>query len=148
MNDDLERRTTAQGMLLMAKEYIDAYKILEEKNNKITYLFHVKFYLLAHSIELSFKAYLKNEGLKLFELKALSHDLKFIYNKIVANYKYKIDSNSIQMIERINQYYKNKEFEYPKIGAKNVVPIEKLFVVAKMIMDATEWQIKDSKLKV
>ncbi len=139
MND--EERLTARGLLTLSREYIDAYSVLEEKNPRITYSFHVKFYLLAHSIELSFKAYLKHNGSSERELRNLGHDLEEIYTNLSTNYLYRLDERAQEMIRIINAYYRNKEFEYPKTGVKNVVSITDLATVASLINNSTEIQL-------
>jgi len=139
MND--EDRLTTRGLLNLSQEFIDAYNILEKNDHRITNLFHVKFYLLAHSIELAFKAYLRHRGKSIGELKNLGHNLEDIYKQLNTNYLYNLDRKSLNMIYVINGYYKEKEFEYPKIGVKNVIPIDNLAVVTSMIKDATEIQV-------
>ena len=128
-----EQRTTYQGILNLSGEYIEAFKLIQNSNEKITYLFHAKFYLLAHSIELSFKAYLRYNGYKLNKLKNIGHDLEAIYNELSSNYLYRLDRKTLAIIKSINMHYKNKEFEYPVTGVKNVADIKELAIVAEMV---------------
>jgi len=143
-----EDRTTYLGLLRMSGEYIKAFEIIQQENETITFLFSIKFYLLAHSIELSLKAYLRYKGKTLGELKDLGHDLEDIYNKIKANFPYRLDNRAVGNIRAINPYYKDKQFEYPVIGPKDVVEVEDLKIVAKLINEATFVHIETEKSSV
>jgi len=144
ITNNRKSRTTYFEILQMSEEYIKAFQILNKKNNnRITNLFHVKFYLLAHSIELSLKAYLRYKKYTLSDLKYFGHNLNKIYKELTSKFIYKLDSGSVTAINSINSYYKNKEFEYPANGTKkNVTSLAKLSVIAKMILEATKWQIQ------
>jgi hypothetical protein len=136
-----EERTNYFDILRMSEEYIKAFQILTKNNNNTTNLFHVKFYLLAHSIELSLKAYLRYKKYSLSDLRSLGHDLTGIYTELESNFTYKLDNKSIEIIKAINLYYKSKEFEYPTTGVKHVIPLDELNTVAGLILKSTEWQI-------
>jgi hypothetical protein len=140
---DLDSRTTYMGLLKMSHDYLDAFNIIHEKNKNITYLFSVKFYLLAHSTELSLKAYLRFKGYSVKKLQSLGHDLEAIYKELLSNFVYTLDMRSVAYINLINPYYKSKQFEYPTTGTKSVVELEKLKVVTEMINTSTQIQINE-----
>lgn len=140
---DIDNRTTHIGLLRMSHDYLEAFKVIHEKNRNITYLFSVKFYLLAHSIELSLKSYLRFKGYSVKKLQFLGHDLQAIYNELSSNYVYSLDPRSAAYINTINTYYKTKQFEYPRIGIKWVVDLDELKVITEMINTSTQIQINE-----
>ena len=106
MGRSFENRTTYLGILNLSHEYIKAFIVLNDKDGNIAHFFHVKFYLLAHSIELSFKAYLRYKGYSLKQLKLLGHDLEAIYLELTDKYLYRLDETAFLHILNINQYYR------------------------------------------
>lgn len=145
IEDGLELRTTHFGLVRMSRDYINAFRIIQERNDKITFLFSVKFYLLAHSIELSLKAYLRFKGYKVTDLKKLGHSLTRIYRELSSKFDYKLDEKPFAYIKIIDPYYKNKQFEYPVTGYKDVIELKDLEIITDMINTSTEWQIHTEK---
>ncbi len=74
-----KERTTAIGLARYAREYLDAALAADDvighrKGYKIVAPPPVLF-LVAHSIELALKSYLKHTGMSLREIRGLSHNL-------------------------------------------------------------------------
>ena len=77
-------RTNSMGLWTHANEFYQASCILVRPENEG--LLHPSYYLVAHSIELAFKAFLRGNGLSLDDLKdpkKLGHNLEKILEKAV-----------------------------------------------------------------
>jgi len=75
----------------------------------------VPYYLVCHSIELSFKAFLFSAGFNKAARKALNHNLEKAINAAEANglgTHLQLSSNDQELIRKANRLYSKKEFEY------------------------------------
>ena len=138
MNSRTINRTTPFGLWQYAKDYLEGFKIIWEKQPELTGPYQVKFYLLCHSLELGFKAYLRSQGCTLKTLMKLRHDI----NKIVAECfkkgleKYFVFQNDeLNCLRLANSYYLRKEFEYIKIGSKTLPNLEIPYEIAKRLLE-------------
>ncbi len=122
------------GLWRYAREFYRAAKKLTAEDGENIDI--VAYYLYCHSIELILKAVLSFKGYKEENLKKIGHDLKKAWKKVV-NLEPSIRENLMnpekieEVIGMVNCYYKNKEFEYIKTGAK-------IFPTIKEVHDATE----------
>ena len=74
---DMEERTTSFGLLRYANEYQRASVVVKEQDNASV----VPYMLLAHSLELALKAYLRTRGATLDELRLLGHSLPDLHRE-------------------------------------------------------------------
>eukprot|EP01036_Dinobryon_divergens_P038468 gene38468-50509_t len=84
---DAEERTTAQGLSTFAERYIEAAIIVDEKQGKRTWLKTSSsipaYFLAAHGVELTFKAFLRHKGMSAAELRSpdVGHDLRQLFRR-------------------------------------------------------------------
>lgn len=117
-----EERTTAYGLLRYANDYLKAAQLVGEANG---YEYsEVSSMLIAHSIELSLKAYLRSRGYDLRHLMGLGHRLDKIHRRAM---KERIDrivympedyATVIRILANANEehqfrYIKNGPFQMP-----------------------------------
>lgn len=120
MNTTRESTTTSLGLLRYASEYFEAFIDLLG-SNKHEWPSDVLAYLFCHAVELTLKAYLRNNGISVKDLcnkKLFGHDLDKI---IIACQKKGINRYNVfsvfdwEVLFLLNQQYKKKEFEYSVI---------------------------------
>ncbi len=105
---DREQRTSATGLLRYAEEYREAAEIV--KASKSQEVSVVSLMLIHHSIELSFKAYLRSRGATLGQLMDLGHDLGGLYDEAMRQridrlWPYATSSEpSIRLLADANKY--------------------------------------------
>jgi len=113
-------------LLTIAVEHYQAYLLIIEHNHSITDKFHVKYYLICRSIELLLKSWLVYCGISEVELKSrYGHNLKkliveSIHQNIESKLEIIISQEIIDTVDKLNTYYKPKDFEYPVTGFKSV----------------------------
>lgn len=131
--------TTPRGLYNYACEFLEAFRVINEKDRKITYLFPVKYYLLCHSLELGLKSYLRSKGYSINKLKDLGHNLTEILEEA---HKQKFDSLNTkkekQIINLLNLYYFSKQFEYITVGFKSVPEIMAVEKLVQKVLDEIE----------
>ncbi len=138
---ELDNRTTARGLLLYAKEYYSAYKLIQKEHPDITKFFAVKFYLLCHSLELVMKAILRQHGVSYKQLKSYGHDLRKLQSALYHLYKIAFDVTSHLEVELVNELYNNKEFEYHTKGSKQVPEITNLARTVHLLISKAHFDI-------
>lgn len=135
--DEKNLRTTPRQFLMGSKDFRDAYFSLESTSSRWEELLMVKNFLLARSLELVMKSFLKELGYNVMELKdgKLGHNLEKIMNEIKSTrYAGIFDSYDEEIISLANLHYFNKELEYYSIGAKQLTePKQLLKTVEKLI---------------
>ncbi len=139
--NDLEKRTSDRGFLIFAKEYYDAYEIIQNNNPATTKYFAVKYYLLCHALELVMKALLRNYGETYTQLKAYRHDLAKLEKAPYHKYQIAVDPTSSINIRLVNELYSNKEFEYYLRGMKHVPEITALARITSLMIGKARFQI-------
>ena len=120
LND--EGRTTSLGLLNFSNNYFQAYEIIR-KEGSIKWPSPVMVYMFCHGVELLFKAFLRNKGKTVNELKGIGHDLENIIKACGAFNCNKLDvftKINWGVVSLLNQQYKNKEFEYSLTGFKQL----------------------------
>lgn len=137
----LEKRTTAKGLLNYALEYYSAYELVQKQHPKLTEYFSVKYYLLCHSLELTMKAWLRHNGATYTEMKKLGHDLEKIMSVLHDEYSLLFSAEGQAMIRLVNQHYSQKEFEYSLIGTKSVPIITELASIVHLMISKARFDI-------
>ncbi|MBI4377748.1 MAG: hypothetical protein HY578_01485 [Nitrospinae bacterium] len=132
-NLDMDR-TNSLGLLNYSKEFYEAANIIRNDKGAIS---TVAYYLICHSLELSFKAFLRGKGDSINSLKKLGHDLEKILKKAEGkNIKdlMQISDEYREAISIVSTYYCEKEFEYIKTGFKTFPNIDILLRFAEDIL--------------
>jgi HEPN domain-containing protein len=110
-------RTNSMGLWTQSNMYLNASKQLRE-HAPLKYS-DPCYYLAAHALELSLKAYLRGCGMKIFELQNIGHDLYKCLQKarkVGLDKFFKFSNKEISALVLLNSYYVKKEFEYIKTG--------------------------------
>lgn len=126
------------GLWTYSHSFFNAAQELVQSGNAA--VLSPSYYLIAHALELSLKAFLRGKGATLDDLKnyrKFGHDL----NKCLAGaIKHGLEE-FIQLteeenasIELINDYYKEKELEYIKTGFKTYPKIEILLSLEERLL--------------
>jgi hypothetical protein len=133
-------RTNSMGLCRYARDYSDAGRVVSEKLVSAVAPTPA-YYLYCHAIELVLKAYLRGSGLSLEELKKIGHDLSGAYKRALdarLNDKCKLTPEMEQAIELVNPIYRDKEFEYIKIGARTIPTIDILREISELLILSLE----------
>lgn len=142
LEQELETRTTDRGLLRYAWDYYKAFIEILENHPKDTEMYQVKFYLLCHSLELVLKAFLKHKGYSRKQLiNNFGHDLEKLLKELYSKHKLVFDKESAERIFLVNQYYNTKQFEYFQTGCKELVDINKLGNVTKLMLSKVDFKI-------
>jgi hypothetical protein len=142
IEQELENRTTDRGLLRYGWDYYKAFIEVYKNHPKDTEMYQVKFYLLCHSLELALKAFLKHKGYTRKQLiNNFGHDLEKLLLELYRKYELIFDKESAQRIFHVNQYYNTKQFEYFQTGYKELVDINKLGDVTKLMLSKVESKI-------
>ena len=112
LQQELDERTSARGLLNYAKEYYKAYELIQGQEPDFVKFFAVKYYLLCHSLELTMKAWLKQKGATYKQIRDMGHNLEKIMVILHDEYNLLFSAASQEMISLVNQHYSKKEFEY------------------------------------
>jgi hypothetical protein len=142
-----EDRITAKGFINFAREYFDAYKIIQTNSPKILEYIHVKYYLLLHAFELVFKSELRFYSYSVKKIKyEFGHNLEKFLTELNSKHELLLDKKSMMMLIQVNQYYKSKQFEYPYIGYKELPPIVDLEGIVRLYIQRMIFHINNPKL--
>lgn len=123
LEEELEKRLTARGLLRYAWDYYKAFEDLHEKHPDPVKMYEVKYFLLCHSIELTMKAYLREIGYTRKQLLKIGHDLELLIHTLYKE-GVLIDVPSMERTFSLNDYYKTKQFEYPQTGYKGLPSLD------------------------
>lgn len=134
-----ETRTTGMGLWTDANEMLAAAKHLSAvKDFEFS---QPLYYLLGHSLELSFKSYVRANGASLNCLKSIGHDLNLALDWALTGGLEKlvtITEADKQLVSLVNTYYKAKEFEYRKTGIKEYPHAKDLISLTERVLKATK----------
>ena len=126
---DLERnsRTTAIGLARYAKEYIDAALVVDiemGKGDEYAFVSPIPaYFLLVHGIELTFKSYLRHEGLTVEQLekRALGHDLAALHakaNDLGLKAFFALTASDVEAFKMLIELNENHQLRYIQTGWK------------------------------
>src|SRR3989442_11377249 len=113
-------RTQGVGTWRLAQDYLGAAKTLQPKWPKVSF---VSYYLYGHGLELTLKAFLVSQGSTLRDLKRVGHDLKRALRAARKHASFAgiaLTDRDATIIRRLNEYYREKEFEHLVTGAKSL----------------------------
>jgi hypothetical protein len=134
-----ESRTTGMGLWTDANEMLAAAKHLA--SIKKFELSQPLYYLLGHSLELSFKCYVRAKGATLGCLRSIGHDLELGLDwALTAGLGdiVQITAKDRGVIALMNRYYKAKEFEYRVTGSKRYPLVADLIELIERVLKATK----------
>jgi len=131
-----------------ASDFFNAAISYKNESNRFS---PVPYYLLCHSIELSFKSFLFTVGYKRKDRKKINHDLYKaldISEKAGLNAHIDITQDDRELISNVNNLYEKKQFEYYE-NLKVVydpikVDIEELASFARRLLEAIEKPVRES----
>ena len=96
----------------------------------------VRYYLLGHSLELAFKAFLLKMGLDIELLKKeVGHNLNKCLRISEERGLNIFNDEEKAVIKVLNHYYENKDFEYIKIGAKSLPMPKDVDKISKKLLE-------------
>lgn len=134
-----DERTTGMGLwtdaneMLIAARHLTSVKSLEFSQPL--------YFLLGHSLELSFKSYVRAKGASLSCLRSIGHDLclglEWAQTSGIDELV-QISEKDTALIQLMNVYYKAKEFEYRVTGHKKLPRAEDLIDLLSRILSATK----------
>lgn len=131
--NNLEKRLTSRGLLRYAFDYYHAFEHLDIKYSELE-IYEVKYFLLCHSIELAMKAFLREKGYTRRQLINNGHDLEKLI-RLLRDNDVEIDVSSMVKTFSINNYYKNKQFEYPQTGYKELPSLDDMKTLSKLLLN-------------
>lgn len=129
-------RTKAIGVLQLAQNYVDAASMLDKLRGGIS---SPRYFLCGHGIELALKALLVASGTSESALRAIGHNLMFAVAAVRQRElldELHLQPNELSMIEWLNAYYMEKEFEYIFVGLKQFPHPDDLLVVSRRVLDS------------
>ena len=137
-------RSSPRGFLNLAIEYYESFTTICDKYPSITAQLHTKYFLICHAIELVIKAELRIKGVESEILKSrlFGHDFSKLIVKL-HEHNIIIDKQSMIRLESINEYYKTKQFEYPLVGYKELVPLDPLQSLAHLWINKVNAKINN-----
>ena len=140
MNDN--ERTTAIGLARYAREYYDAALAADDViGHRAGYEVAAPppvMFLVAHSIELALKAYLKHTGMSLDKIIKLGHNLVKCWNKAKergVGELVELTEEDLGVLGLINDLHVSTELRYIQTGFKQFPVFGPLQVVTEKILD-------------
>jgi hypothetical protein len=120
-----------------AADFLEAVKIVRVNQRDS---FVPLYFLVCQSIELSMKAVLRGDGFSDRDLRKLGHDLEKCLRaleKPEVGLAVKFTEEDLHAIRKINPYYKEKDLQYVKSGAKSFPEINILIELAGRLFTST-----------
>ena len=142
-NTDDDDRTSAVGLARYAREYYDAAIAADDViGTRPGYKIHAPppvMFLVAHSIELVLKAYLRHQGVGLKELTNLGHHLDQCWRAAIEHGVrdvVQLDRGERGMLELIGELHSSTELRYIRTGYKTFPVFGPLQELTKKLLDA------------
>ncbi len=134
-------RTTALGLARYAYEYYEAAlgaddRIGMQPGYEISAPSPVMF-LVAHSMELALKAYMRNAGLTVADIRKLGHDLDACFRIAVAmgfGRQVTLTREEEALLKLISDLHASTEFRYIQTGSKKLPVFGPMAELAKKIL--------------
>ena len=138
--EEFDCENQPHGVWRMGKDFIEAAgELTPAKKTPEDFISHdlISYYLIAHGIELQLKAFLISTGLHIDAIrKKFGHDIKKLLDvsgdENIDEYVSLCD-NDKAIIDWLNDYYKNKCFEYFEIGMISLPSYYDICCVAEKI---------------
>lgn len=135
--------TNGLTLISDAQNYLEAAKILHKKYSKKLYT--PTYFLVLRSIELGFKSILKfKEGISTTKLKEnYPHDLTKLMQQCLDCQYISLSNDHIKMIKNISKYYHSKNFEYTRLGDKELYASKYYISISEEIVNRVSEIKKD-----
>ena len=149
----VEKWLVVKNFWCMSLDYFEAETALPSKGE----FGLVRYYLLCHSLELGFKAFLTDKGrtIKALRQKEFGHNLEILLKECEANGLAEsfVDITGLhQLVKMLNKYYAEKEFEYGEIPSYELPDlvhirrsVKELIAVTKNLWKEPEYAKNSSK---
>jgi len=125
------------SLFVYADEFFFAAEELEgSKNPRKAQV--VSLYLLSHSLELAYKSYLYQKGIKLKEIKKMRHNLKRLLDKCIElgiGQLITVNKPYLAIVNNLNNYYSTKQFEYMTKSEKDFIEVSAVKSIVKNTID-------------
>ena len=79
---------------------------------------------------------------------SFGHDLEKLLLELYDKHELLFDKESAKRIFQVNQYYNTKQFEYFQSGYKELVDINRLGDVTKLMLNKVEFQFRGGLLGI
>lgn len=150
-----ESRTSPLGLLITGKDFKRACEIISEKypdrHSSLPNmdLYKVRLYLIGHAFELLFKSILLQCGVALAVLKSkkFGHDIIALENKIEEFALFPLSETEKALLNLLNEYYKEKDFEYHVRGVKHYPHLSELINLGDRLFAAGEKWLRGQSVK-
>jgi hypothetical protein len=140
MNED--NRTSAIGLARYARDYFDAAIAADDViGNRTGYEIHAPppvMFLVAHSIELALKAYLRHQGFSVNDLKKQGHRLDECWRLAVENgveNHIQLTEDDVEVLGLISDLHASNQLRYIQTGFKQFPVFGPLQELAKKLLD-------------
>ena len=138
LNDD--DRTSAIGLARYAREYFDAAIAADNAIGK-GYKIHAPppvMFLVAHSIELALKAYLRDQGLSVDDLRERGHRLEECWQLAIKHGvedHVQLTKEDLSVLQLISDLHASTELRYIQTGFKRLPVFGPLQQLARKLLD-------------
>jgi len=148
-------RTSPFGLLITGKYFKRACEIISEKcpdkhpSLPNIDLYKVRLYLIGHAFELLFKSILLQCGVALAVLRSrkFGHDIIALENKIEEFALFSLSETEKALLSLLNEYYKEKDFEYHVRGAKQYPHLSELIHLGDRLFTAGEKWLREQSVE-
>jgi hypothetical protein len=146
---DDEARTTSIGLFGYACEYLAVAIAANEKLGADQRPFGIALmpvnFLIGQAIELAFKAFLRESGATLKEMRALGHNLNaLLAEAIKKGLSIAWNTTDTTILALLNEQYQPREFQYIKTGIKTFPQIEPLSKTAAKVVASVAGQVPNA----
>jgi len=119
----------------MAMKYYHAATVLLKEEREFGS--HPLYYLYCHASELCMKGFLRAKGISSVKLKRKAHNLENLYSNCIKR-GLSIPERNLEtdrkLVENLNRYYQNKQFEYMELGAMVLPKLSEVSEFAKGLL--------------
>jgi len=117
-------------------------KNLDKKSSQSGHIAHPLGFLVCRSIELGFKRFYGEKSYSEKDFRRLSHDLSRLYEcakkEGLSNY-FRLDSEQAATLSRVNEWYRAKNFEYPRGFLVPISSFEPINLSDKLLLGIQEF---------
>jgi hypothetical protein len=142
-NAERDSRTTAAGLARYAREFFEAALAVDDRMGRRPGYERIPptpvLFLVAHSIELALKAYLRHSGMSVSAITDLRHDLMRCWNVACRHgieTHVSLDDVDLEVIGVLNDLHVSTELRYIVTGAKTFPAFGPLQGAAQKLLNA------------
>ena len=135
--NELNQRSSPLGYWNLAHDFFEAADIVRKRIEVEVKISSPTYYLYAHAIELTFKAFLRCKGIEVKELKKFGHNLEELLHeakgKDLATHT-QLTLKQTAVIKYINLTYNGKNLEYFIQGVKHLPCLNEVHDTAEALL--------------